>query len=87
MNSENYNDFYRKSQTEGIESMKVLGWFRIVDAKEESEQCVYRSRFVDLVKPDGNRKSQLCVAACNDQEHGLFTASPTIKRIPFVCCS
>ena len=41
---------------------------------------MYRPTFVDKVKSSGEKRSRLCVAACNDHEHGLFTAAPTIKR-------
>lgn len=31
--------------------------------------------------PDWSRKARLCVAACNEQAHGLFTTALTIERI------
>ena len=33
------------------------------------------------VKHSGEKRPRLCIASCNDQQHSLFTAAPTMKRI------
>lgn len=77
----NENELFRSSRTEEIKALVDAGCFEIAPAIEADGHRIYRSRFVDKVKPDGTMRSRLCVAACNDQSHGLFTASPTMKRI------
>lgn len=42
----------------------------------------YRHRFVDKIKTDGTKLSKLCITACKDIEHRLYTAASTMKRIP-----
>ena len=73
--------FYQNSRLEEIISLQNLGCFKIVTRDEAKGHRLYRSTFVDKVKDNGEKRSRLCVAACNDKEHGLFTAAPTIKRI------
>jgi len=72
---------YRESRMEEIEGLQKLGCFEIVSEEQAKGYRLYRPRFVDVTKPSGVKRSRLCVAACNDQEHGLFTAAPTIKRL------
>lgn len=74
-------DYYRASRLDEISSLQELCCFEIVEKRESEGHRLYRPVFVDKVKSDGTKRSRLCAAACNDQEHGLFTATPTIKRI------
>lgn len=74
-------DFYRFSRMEEITALQEIGCFEIVDRGEAKDSRLYRCTFVDSVKPDGRKRSRLCAAACNDQNHGCLTAAPTIKRM------
>jgi len=78
---ESLKDVYCESRAEEIKYLRELGCFEVVDATQSANHRLYRPTFVDKLKPDGSKRSRLCVAACNDQNHGLFTAAPTIKRI------
>lgn len=81
MNSKNNKKFYSRSRTEDIEALKQRECFKILDVNKAIGHRVYRPRFVDLVKADSTGRSRLCLASCNDQEHGMFTAASIIKHI------
>lgn len=53
----------------------------MVDKSEADGHRLYRAVFVDKVKADGQKKSRLCVAGSNDQDHGLLTGAATMKRL------
>lgn len=58
-----------------------LGCFQVVDKTESGGHRLYMPTFVDKVRSTGEKKSRLCVAACNGQDHGLLTGVPTVKRM------
>lgn len=70
-----------ESRQEEINALHELKCFDIVDESESHGHRLYRARFVDKLKADGSKRSRLCVAACNDRNHGLFTGAPTVKRM------
>ncbi len=72
---------YSDARRAEIAGLWEIGCFEVVDKSEADGHRLYRATFVDKTKTDGTRKSRLCVAACNDQEHGLFTGAPTVKRL------
>ena len=78
---ENKSYEYNRERAEEVRGLWELGCFEIVDDSEARGQRIYRSRFVDKTKSDGSKKSRLVIAATNDNQHGLFTAAPTIKRL------
>lgn len=73
--------FFYDTRMSELNGLQELGCFEVVDRKEADGHRIYKYRFVDAVKPNGVKKSRLCVAAFNDKDHGLFTAAPTVKRI------
>lgn len=77
-------NFYRHSRMEEVRALPKLEIFKVVEKKDAQGHLLYRSRFVDLIEPDRKNCSGLCVAACDDQDHGLFTAVSTIRRIPLL---
>lgn len=66
-----------------IEEVQALLWdvSFFVDASAAKGQRLHSSRFVDLLEPDDKKRSRLCVAAFHDNDHGLFPAAPTIKKL------
>ncbi len=72
---------YSHTQREEFDFLWVLGTFEIADLEEAKVNLIYKSVFVNMVKPGGEKCSRLCVATYNDKEHGLFTAAPTIRRM------
>ena len=72
---------YRDSRLAEINGLKKAGCFKVVDISTCEGHRLYRPVFVDKMKLDGEKKSRMCVAACNDQEHGLLTGAPTVKRL------
>lgn len=77
MDRELFND----SRMEELSELTRMGCFQVVNSKESEGFRIFRLMFVDEEKADGSKRSRLCVAACNDQKHGLFTAAPTVERI------
>lgn len=45
------------------------------------DDLLYRSQCVEKFEADGRKRSRLGVAAYSDQDHGLFTAAATMKRV------
>eukprot|EP00171_Calliarthron_tuberculosum_P023256 IDg23256t1 len=64
-----------------IQFLKELNVYEVVDIDESNGHRLYKSKFLDKIKNTGEKHSRLCAAAWNDQEHGLFTAAPTIRRL------
>lgn len=76
--------FYRELGREKINALQEMGYFQVVLSIKEDGHHIYRSPFVDYKKPDDTKRSQLCVAACNDEKHGLSTAEATIKQLSLI---
>eukprot|EP00171_Calliarthron_tuberculosum_P022600 IDg22600t1 len=74
-------NFWDESRRQEIQFLRELSVYEIVDKEESKGHRLYRSKFLDRIKENGEKHSRLCVAAWNDQEHGLFTAAPTIRRM------
>lgn len=67
-------EVFNKSRMEEIDSLRDLGCFKVFSISEAEGHRLYRSTFIDTIKPSGEKRSRLCVPACNDQQHGLFTS-------------
>lgn len=74
-------NFWNESRRQELQFLSELSVFEVVDVAESKGHRLYRSKFLDKIKANGDNHSRLCAAAWNDQEHGLFTAAPTIRRI------
>ncbi len=74
-------ELFKSSRMEEIAALQQMGCFEVVPKQDSDGYRLYRPTFVGKVKLNGEKRSRLCVAACNDQNHGLFTAAPTIKRL------
>lgn len=76
-------DFYFSSKMAEISSLPKMGGFRNTPETGAKRQSLYRFRLIHEVTSDGRTLSSFCVATCSaqDQNHGLFTAAPVIKRI------
>lgn len=73
-------DYYSSRMSE-LNGLREMGTFQVVPKSESEGHRLYSSVFVDKIKSDGSKKSRLCVAAFNDDQHRLFTAAPTVKRM------
>lgn len=82
-NKKSRTDLYRKSQREEVEELVKRGCFGVISMNDDRDYRLYCSLLVDYIKPDGRKRSWLCVAACNGREKGLFREAPTIKTILF----
>ena len=74
-------DNFRDSRMSEIAELKKSGCFQTASIDQSKGHRLYRARFVDKLKQDRTKRSRLLFAASNDQERGLFTAAPTMKRI------
>ncbi len=74
------SEMYRSSRLEEINGLQEQGCFEVFYKQESDSHRMCRPVFVDKAKPDGSKRSRLCAAVYNDQDHGLFTAAPTLKR-------
>lgn len=63
-------DFYRQSRLEQIKALLERGGFETMLIAEVKGQRLYRSRFIDLIKANGIKRSRICVAVCDDDNHG-----------------
>lgn len=72
-------DMYRDSCREELQGIQELECFEVVYRSASEGQGLYRAVVVDKVKPDGSKKSRLCVTACNYQDRGLLTGAPTME--------
>lgn len=68
-------DFYYESRMENLFS--VISMFEEVPREVSKGHRLCRSTFIEKVKTGGEKSSRLCVAACNDQNHGLFISEPS----------
>lgn len=66
-----------------INGLHNMECFEITSKINSKVHQLYRYRLVDRVKPNGTKRSRMCAAECDDYEHGLFFAAPTMKRIWF----
>lgn len=66
---------------EKLDALINLERFEIGYEAEAKGHHLHRSWFVNLVEAGGKISLRPCATACNDNEHELFTAAYTIKRI------
>lgn len=78
--NKNFFRFSRKNKTSSVLEMTCV---QITPKTEAKGQCLYRSGFVDKIESDSTKRSRLCVAGCNDENHCFSSAALTIKRISF----
>lgn len=74
-------EFYRDSRMLEMKSFMELRCFITAPKREKECHRLCHHRFVDRIKANGTNHSRFCIAACNDKEHGLFTAAPSIDCI------
>lgn len=67
---------FTESRVEEINARRGLGCLREVDESESAGHRLHPPRIVDRIIADNVKRSLLCVAACNDEAHCLFTGAP-----------
>lgn len=65
ISSEKDQDKFATYRREEISELTRMGCFKIVETFEAPGHRIYRTRFVDKMKPSGEKRSRLCIAACN----------------------
>lgn len=83
-------ELLKELRMEEVKALLGMACYVIVDASAAKSQRLYKSRFVDLSKLGDTKRSRLCASAHHNNDHGLFTATPAIKkpsiRILIVLC-
>lgn len=74
-------ELFQESRMKEVQALLNEGCFVIVEVSAARGQRTYFSRFLDHIKADDTKRSRRCVAACTDNDHGLFTVALTSMRL------
>ncbi len=67
----------RRAEMQGLHEH---GTFTIVPEEDSYGLRLYKYKYVNKIKPNGDLRSRFCVQAFNDRNHGPLTLAPTIQR-------
>lgn len=76
-----YEELYKGSRKKEINELNNLGCFEIAAAEEAKQYELNHTCFVDYVRYNATKRWHLCLAAYNDNGHGLFPAALMIRRL------
>lgn len=77
------DDFYNASRMQNISAVKKSDVMRSSQKEEAKKRRLYRPGSDNENKNDGTKQPRLCAAPYNDQKHGLFITTPTMRRVSF----